>query len=114
MKIYADNGYKIRRNDEVVEYLHTALHEDPRVIGCVTDIRPDLQEWGIEAVHFSGIHAKTEQPVVIKVGVAVHELYWTLDKMNGVSSRKRENGKTRKRDRLRIPASSGFQRWEAR
>ena len=66
---------------------------------------------------------QTEGNIVITLGNLISYLYphgkfhrtnqlWTLDKMNGFWGRKRENGKTRKRDRERNWTLSRSQQWQ--
>ena len=47
-----------------------------------------------------------------RVKTLLYSTIWTLDKMNGFWGRKRENGKTRKRDRERNWTLSRSQQWQ--
>ena len=63
------------------------------------------------SLHYHEIVEKACSIVYITVPSLMY-CVWTLDKMNGFWGRKRENGKTRKRDRERNWTLSRSQQWQ--
>jgi Ser/Thr protein kinase RdoA (MazF antagonist) len=74
MNIWHDDGVTVRRTDEVIQHLTALLISETSQ--TLTDIQPALQEWGIQAIHFTARLLDTASPVIVKVGVSPAELFY--------------------------------------
>ena len=80
MNIWQADGKTVRRTDEAIEYITALLISETSQV--LTDIQPALQEWGIQAIHFTARLSETSSPIIVKVGISPDELFYAqqLDK----------------------------------
>jgi hypothetical protein len=77
MRIYEQNGWTIRRTQEVFDYLHEIVQSDKQVSRCLSRIQVCPQNWSAGGgVHFFATHKDDATPVFLKVGAYSNELKW--------------------------------------
>lgn len=68
----------LQRTPDVVQSVLNELRQH-QALSPFHDITPDIQEWGLAALHFAAHEISKGQPVIIKAGVSEGEIYWTTE-----------------------------------